>query len=39
VFRANAALTPRAQLRLAELVINRGWTYAAVARPPKPATR
>lgn len=29
---ANAALTPRARLRLAELVVNDGWTYAAAAK-------
>ena len=28
---ANAALTPRARLRLAQLVVDRGWTYAAAA--------
>jgi transposase InsO family protein len=29
---ANAALTPRARLRLARLVVERGWTYAAAAK-------
>ena len=29
---ANAALTPRARLRLAQLIIDRGWTYAAAAK-------
>ena len=29
---ANAALTPRARLRLAELIVNGGWTYAAAAK-------
>ena len=29
---ANAALTPRARVRLAELVLARGWTYAAAAK-------
>lgn len=29
---ANAALTPRARLRLAHLVVERGWTYAAAAK-------
>ncbi|GAA4083072.1 IS481 family transposase [Nocardioides kongjuensis] len=29
---ANAALTPRARLRLAQLVVDRGWTYAAAAK-------
>lgn len=29
---ANAALTPRARLRLAHLVVDRGWTYAAAAK-------
>lgn len=29
---ANAALTPRARLRLAQLVVNEGWTYAAAAK-------
>ncbi|GAA2092100.1 IS481 family transposase [Microlunatus panaciterrae] len=29
---ANAALTPRARLRLAELVVDRGWTFAAAAK-------
>ncbi|WP_175010059.1 IS481 family transposase [Cellulosimicrobium sp. TH-20] len=29
---ANAALTPRARLRLAQLVVDRGWTYTAAAR-------
>ena len=32
VSHANAALTPRARLRLAELVVDRGWTYAAAAK-------
>jgi transposase InsO family protein len=31
VSHANAALTPRARLRLAQLVIDRKWTYAAAA--------
>ncbi len=29
---ANAALTPRARLRLAQLVVERGWTYTAAAK-------
>ena len=29
---ANAALTPRARLRLAQLVVDRGWTYATAAK-------
>jgi hypothetical protein len=29
---ANAALTPRARLRLAELIVDRGWTHAAAAK-------
>lgn len=29
---ANAALTPRARLRLAELIVDRGWSYAAAAK-------
>ncbi|TQL66161.1 transposase IS481 family protein [Nocardioides albertanoniae] len=29
---ANAALTPRARLRLAQLVVERRWTYAAAAK-------
>lgn len=29
---ANAALTPRARLRLAQLVVHGGWTYAAAAK-------
>ena len=29
---ANAALTPRARLRLAQLVVEDGWTYAAAAK-------
>ena len=29
---ANAALTPRARLRLAQLVVESGWTYAEAAR-------
>ncbi|NEN80701.1 IS481 family transposase, partial [Nocardioides zeae] len=29
---ANAALTPRARLRLARLVVDRQWTYAAAAK-------
>ena len=29
---ANAALTPRARLRLAQLVVIDGWTYAAAAK-------
>jgi transposase InsO family protein len=32
VSHANAALTPRARLRLAELVVESGWTYAAAAK-------
>jgi transposase InsO family protein len=32
VSHANAALTPRARLRLALLVVDRGWTYAAAAQ-------
>jgi transposase InsO family protein len=32
VSHANAALTPRARLRLAELIVDRGWTYAAAAK-------
>jgi transposase InsO family protein len=28
---ANAALTPRARLRLAQLVVDRGWTYGTAA--------
>jgi transposase InsO family protein len=32
VSHANAALTPRARLRLAPLVVNDGWTYAAAAK-------
>jgi len=32
VSHANAALTPRARLRLARLVVERGWTYAAAAK-------
>ena len=28
----NAALTPRARLRLAQLIVERGWTYAAAAK-------
>jgi transposase InsO family protein len=32
VSHANAALTPRARLRLAQLVVNQGWTYAAAAK-------
>jgi len=31
VSHANAALTPRARLRLAQLVVDRGWTYSAAA--------
>jgi transposase InsO family protein len=31
VSHANAALTPRARLRLAQLVVDRGWTYGAAA--------
>lgn len=30
--RADAALTPRARLRFAQLVVDRGWTYAAAAK-------
>jgi transposase InsO family protein len=29
---ANAALTPRARLRLAQLVVDGGWTYASAAK-------
>ena len=29
---ANAVLTPRTRLRLAQLVVDRGWTYATAAR-------
>lgn len=29
---ANAALTPRARLRLARLIVESGWTYAAAAK-------
>ncbi|WKG04598.1 IS481 family transposase [Mycolicibacterium sp. HK-90] len=29
---ANAALTPRARLRLAQLVVESGWTYSAAAK-------
>lgn len=29
---ANAALTPRARLRLAQLVVEHGWTYSAAAK-------
>lgn len=29
---ANAALTPRARLRLAQLIVDRGWTHAAAAK-------
>jgi transposase InsO family protein len=29
---ANAALTPRARLRLAQLIVDDGWTYAAAAQ-------
>ena len=29
---ANAALTPRARLRLAQLVVDQGWTYTAAAK-------
>jgi transposase InsO family protein len=32
VSHANAALTPRARLRLAQLVVDRGWTCAAAAK-------
>uniref|UniRef100_A0A5Q5BG16 Integrase, catalytic region n=2 Tax=unclassified Mycobacterium TaxID=2642494 RepID=A0A5Q5BG16_MYCSS len=32
VSHANAALTPRARLRLARLVVETGWTYAAAAK-------
>lgn len=32
VSHANAALTPRARLRLAQLVVESGWTYAAAAK-------
>jgi len=29
---ANAALTPRARLRLAQLVVDEEWTYAPAAK-------
>ncbi|SPM33499.1 Transposase InsO and inactivated derivatives, partial [Mycobacterium rhizamassiliense] len=32
VSHVNAALTPRARLRLAQLVVEQGWTYAAAAK-------
>jgi transposase InsO family protein len=32
VSHANAALTPRARLRLAQLIVDGGWTYAAAAK-------
>jgi transposase InsO family protein len=32
VSHANAALTPRARLRLAQLIVDQGWTYAAAAK-------
>jgi len=32
VSHANAALTPRARLRLAQLIVDEGWTYAAAAK-------
>jgi hypothetical protein len=32
VSHANAALTPRARLRLARLVVDRGWTCSAAAK-------
>jgi transposase InsO family protein len=32
VSHANAALTPRARLKLAQLVVEKGWTYAAAAK-------
>jgi len=32
VSHANAALTPRARLRLAQLVVDEGWTYGAAAK-------
>jgi len=32
VSHANAALTPRARLRLARLIVESGWTYAAAAK-------
>jgi transposase InsO family protein len=32
VSHANAALTPRARLRLAKLIVDSGWTYAAAAK-------
>jgi transposase InsO family protein len=32
VSHANAALTPRARLRLAQLVVDHGWTHAAAAK-------
>jgi transposase InsO family protein len=32
VSHANAALAPRARLRLAQLIVEKGWTYAAAAK-------
>jgi hypothetical protein len=32
VSHANAALTPRARLRLTKLIVESGWTYAAAAK-------
>jgi transposase len=32
VSHANAALTPRARLRLATLIVESGWTYSAAAK-------
>jgi transposase len=32
VSHANAALTPRVRLRLAQLIVDEGWTYAAAAK-------
>jgi transposase len=29
---ANATLTPRTRLRLARLIVEQGWTYAAAAK-------
>ena len=29
---ANALLTPRSRLRLAQLVVEKGWTYSAAAK-------
>jgi len=32
VSHANAVFPPRARLRLAQLIVDRGWTYAAAAK-------